>query len=191
MNTQHGTAIKCLQSDNGREYVNQEFDQLLRKHGILRRLTAPYNPEQNGVAERHNRTLMEMARCLLIQSNLLPTFWTEAVNTANYIRNRSPTSKLEGKTPYEAWFGEPPDVSIFRRFGSKVFVMDRSPGKGKLEARSRKGTFVGYSLTSKAYRIWLPEERKIETSRNVSFIDDPQIQPSNKWNDFIPQNISH
>ncbi|KMQ86250.1 retrovirus-related pol polyprotein from transposon tnt 1-94 [Lasius niger] len=102
VSTQHGEAIKCLQSDNGREYVNQDFDQLLRKHGILRRLTAPYNPEQNGVAERRNRTLMEMARCLLIQSELPPTFWAKALNTANYIRNRSPTSKLKGRTPYES-----------------------------------------------------------------------------------------
>lgn len=191
MSTQHGKAIKCLQSDNGREYVNQEFEQLLRKHGILRRLTAPYNPEQNGVAERRNRTLMEMARCLLIQSGLPSTFWAEAVNTANYIRNRSPTSKLKGKTPYEAWFGEPPDVSIFRRFGSNVFVMDRSPGKGKLEARSRKGIFVGHSPTSKAYRIWLPEEMRIETSRDVSFVDEAQTHPSSEWEDFVPQDISH
>lgn len=66
VSTQLGKTIKCLQSDNGREYVNEEFDRLFRRHGILRRLTAPYNPEQNGIAERRNRTLMEMARCLLI-----------------------------------------------------------------------------------------------------------------------------
>lgn len=102
VNTQQGKAIKCLQSDNGREYVNKCFDELLRRHGILRRLTAPYNPEQNGVAERRNRTLMEMARCLLMQSGLPSTFWAEAVNTnlANFIRNRSPTRKLKSKTPY-------------------------------------------------------------------------------------------
>lgn len=68
--TQTGRKIKYLQSDNDREYINKRFDELLQKHGILRRLTAPYNPEQNSVAERKNRTLMETARCLLIQSRL-------------------------------------------------------------------------------------------------------------------------
>ncbi|KMQ87115.1 gag-pol polyprotein [Lasius niger] len=131
-----------------------------------------------------------MARCLLIQSGLPPTFWAEAVNTANYIRNKSPTSKLKERTPYEAWFGKPPDVSSFRRFGSEVLVMDRSPGKGKLEARSKKGIFVGYSSESKAYRIWLPEEKRIETSRDVSFTDGVQIQSTDNWEDFFPRDIS-
>lgn len=190
VSTQHGVAVKCLQSDNGREYVNQAFDQLLSEHGILRRLTAPYNPEQNGVAERRNRTLMDMARCLLIQSGLPQTFWAEAVNAANYIRNRSPTSKLDGKTPHEAWFGEPPDVSTFRRFGCEVFVMDRSPGKGKLEARSRKGILVGYSSESKAYRIWLPEEMKIETSRDIRFVDEFPDRATDGRENCSPRDVS-
>ena len=117
---------------------------------------------QNGVAERRNRTLMEMARCLLIQSGLPPTFWAEAVNTANYIRNRSPTSKLNGRTPYEVWFGKPPDVADFKRFGCEVYVLDRSPGKGKIEPKSRNGIFVGYSLESKGYRIWTPEKERLK-----------------------------
>lgn len=155
VSTQHGKTIKCLQSDNGREYVNQEFDQLLRRHSILRRLTAPYNLEQNGVAERRNRTLMEMARCLLIQLGLPPTFWAEAVNTANYIRNRSPTSKLKGRTPHKELFGKPPDVSIFRRFGSRYSSWTdhqarenwrHGQGRGSLwdTARNRKRTRYGY-----------------------------------------------
>ena len=134
--TQQEKKVKCLQSDNGKEYDNESFDKLLQKHGISRRLTVSYNPEQNGVAERRNRTLMEMARCLLIQSGLPPIFWAEAVNTANYIRNRSPTSKLNGRTPYEVWFGKPPDVGDFQRFWCEVYVLDRSPGKGKYKTVS-------------------------------------------------------
>ena len=95
--------VKCLQSDNGKEYVNKELDFYLKEHGIVRRLTVPHNPEQNGTSERKNRTLLEMAWCILMQSGLPPGFWAEAISTANYIRNRCPTKSLNGKTPYEAW----------------------------------------------------------------------------------------
>jgi len=80
---QHGMKIKALQSDNGREYVNQEFDEYLISEGIKRRLTTTHTPEQNGIAERKNRTLVEMSRCLLLQFDLPPSFWAEAVSTAN------------------------------------------------------------------------------------------------------------
>lgn len=82
--------IKLLQSDNDTEYLNKEFGLFLEENGIKQRLSIPYNPEQNGTAERKNRTLLEMARCLLIQSGLPSSFWAEAVSTANYIRNRCP-----------------------------------------------------------------------------------------------------
>lgn len=96
---QKGVKLKCLQSDNGREYTSNEFNDFLRKKGITRRLTVPHNPEQNGTAERRNRTLNEMARCLLKESKLPNSFWAEAVNTANYISNRLPTKSLNGRTP--------------------------------------------------------------------------------------------
>jgi transposase InsO family protein len=92
---QKGKKVKCLQSDNGGEYTGKEFDDYLKKRGITRRLTAPYNPEQNGTAERKNRTLLDMARCLLKEFNLPNSFWAEAVNTANHLRNRLPTKSLE------------------------------------------------------------------------------------------------
>lgn len=184
--TQHGKKIQCLQSDNGKEYENKNFNSLLEQHGILRRLTAPYNPQQNGVSERRNRTLMETARCLLIQSGLPSVFWAEAVNTANYIRNRSPSTKLNGKTPFEAWYGKAPDVTDFKRFGCDVFVMNRKPGRSKLEPKSRKGIFVGYSQESKAYRIWIPEEKKIEVSRDVKFLEKSEIQIIKSYEDFGP-----
>jgi len=187
METQKGRKIKCLQSDNGLEYVNKRFDEFIRKHGITRRLTVPYNPEQNGVAERRNRTLMETARCLLIQAGLPASFWAEAVNTANFIRNRCPTSKLQGKTPYEAWHGKPPDVSHFERFGCDVLVLDPTPNKSKLASRAIKGTFVGYSEESKGYRIWIPNERRIVVLRDVKFLRNVPTQKSGYFDDFIPE----
>lgn len=185
--TQLGKRIKCIQSDNGLEYVNREFDEFLQEQGITRRLTVPHNPQQNGVAERRNRTLMETARCLLAQSELSPSFWAEAVNAANFIRNRCPTSKLKGKTPYEAWIGKPPDVGNFQRFGCEVHILDQTPNKSKLASRSKKGIFIGYNLESKGYKVWIPSEGKFQTSRDVKFLDTPH-QRNITENDFAPKN---
>jgi len=117
MENEHGTKIKSIQSDNGREYVNLEFEEFLKTNGIEHRTSAqymrPYMPQQNGVAERFNRTLIEWARCSLLQSNLPPSFWAEAVSTACNVRNRCPTKALQGKTPYELRFGHiPPNIII-------------------------------------------------------------------------------
>ena len=97
----------------------------------MRRLTVTHNPEQNGTAERKNRTLLETARCLLMEANLPNSFWAEAINTANYLRNRLPTKSLNRKTPYELWEEEVPGVSNLRVFGSKVHYLDRDPERGK------------------------------------------------------------
>lgn len=167
---QKKTKLKCLQSDNGTEYTSADFDNYLRTHGIKRRLTIPYNPEQNGIAERKNRTLLETARCLLLEADLPPMFWAEAVSTANYIRNRCPSKSVNGKTPYEMWTGEKPDVSHFHVFGENVMFLDRRPGKGKFDARSKAGIFLGYAEESKGYRIWFPDEKRVISSRDVKFV---------------------
>lgn len=96
---QHGRKIQFLQSDNRKEYRNGVFDTFLREAGIRRRTSVTHTSEQNG--RRRNRTLMEMTRCLLIQSSLPLSFWGEAINTANYVRNRCPSRSLEGRTSYE------------------------------------------------------------------------------------------
>jgi len=138
------------------------------------------------VAERRNRTLIEMARCLLIQSGLPPSFWAEAVNTANYIRNRCPSNSLNGKTSFERWTGKAPDVKYFKEFGCNVYTLDRTPNKGKLESRSKKGIFVGYSQESKAYRIWIPDERRVDVTRDVKFLEDEEISINDDFEDFSP-----
>lgn len=170
MENQTGRKLKCIQSDNGKEFVNKTLDEFLRERGIIRRLTIPYNPQQNGIAERRNRTLVEMARCLLLQSGLSHKFWAEAVNAANYIRNRSPTKALDGKTPFEVLTGKIPDVTHLRVFGSAVFILNKDPNIGKFDSRGMPGIFVGYADSSKGYRIWLPNEHKTVFSRDVTFI---------------------
>lgn len=163
--------IKQLHTDNGGEYINITFNDFLKEHGISRRCTVAYNPEQNGICERKNRTLYEMARCLLIQAKLPPMFWAEAVSTANYIRNRVPTSSLQGKTPYQLWTGKLPDVRHFHEFGSKVYCLSRKPGIGKLEPRGQEGIFLGYAQESKGYRIWIPSIKQVVISRDIKVIN--------------------
>lgn len=184
---QKGRNVKCLQTDNGREYLSNEFDDFLKSHGITRRLTVPYNPQQNGVAERKNRSLLDTARCLLIQAELPPCFWAEAVNTANHIRNRCPSKSLNGKTPYEEWTGQVPDVSYLREFGCRVHCLDGKPGKSKLDPRCKEGILVGFSEESKGYRVWLPKEKVVVVSRDVKFSSHtpPKI---GEYQDFSPEN---
>lgn len=169
---QTGRKIKCFQSDNSLEFVGKDFNNFLRNKGITRRLTIPYNPEQNGVAERRNRTLLDMARCLLAESGLPSKFCAEAVNTANYIRNRCPSKSLNGLTPYQMWTGKVPDVEHLKKFGTRVLCLNRKPDRGKLDRRCKEGIFLGYSTESKGLRIWIPEENKVIVSRDVKFIEN-------------------
>jgi len=100
--------LKCLRTDNGGEFVNKEFDDFLRHHNIARQLTIAYTPQQNRLAETANRTLVNMSRCLLVQSGLCESLWAEAINTAVYLRNRSSTNTVNCMTPIEAWTGKKP-----------------------------------------------------------------------------------
>lgn len=187
---QKGKRVKFLQSDNGGEYLSNEFDRYLTAHGISRRLTVPHTPEQNGVSERKNRTLFDTARCLLIQSGLPLSFWAEAVNTANYIRNRCPTKTLNGMTPYEAWTKKKPSVSHFRDFGSRVFCLNKAPNKGKLLSRCNEGILVGYSEYSKGYRVWLKEERRVDIVRDVKFMERINNNNLDETENFLPNELT-
>lgn len=96
-----GCVIKRLRTDNAKEYISKEFKKFLEDEGIERQLTIEYTPQQNDVAERANRTLVEMARCLMLQANFPKSLWAEAVNAATFLQNRCPTKSLENKTPYD------------------------------------------------------------------------------------------
>lgn len=126
---QTGHKIKSLQSDNCREYCNERMQRILKDAGIKHRLTIPHTPQQNDVSERKNRTFVEVARCMMIESRMAPSFSAEAILTVNYIRNRCPTKALPIGTPYEIWIGNRPSVSHMRTFGSKVFILDKNPTK--------------------------------------------------------------
>ncbi|CAK9827482.1 Retrovirus-related Pol polyprotein from transposon TNT 1-94 [Anthophora retusa] len=166
--------IKVLRSDNGREYCSRKFEDFLKKEGIQHQLSVEYTPQQNGVAERQNRTLLDMARCMLLQSNLPPKFWAEAILTATYLRNRCPSKSLNGETPHKKWTGKVPTAAHFQIFGAKAYMLDKTV-KGKFDQKSVECIFVGYSTESKAYRLWDPESQKIRRSRDVKFIDDFEV----------------
>jgi len=131
LETRTGRRIKAVQSDNGREFCNAKMDAIFKRAKIRRRLTTTYTPQQNGIAERKNRTLIEAARCLLIQSGLSPSFWAEAISTANYVKNRCISRSTDGSTPYELWNGRLPVVKHLKTFGERVFFLNKSPNKSK------------------------------------------------------------
>jgi len=168
---QCGKKIKAVRSDNGREYVSRDFENFMSENGIKRQLTVPYTPQQNGVAERANRTLVEMARSMLVHSGTNESLWGEAVRTAAYLRNRSETKALNCKTPYEVWTGKKPIVSHLRIFGSKAIALNKAH-KMKFRAKGTEYVMIGYSMTAKAYRLYCPESKKVIESRDVVFLEN-------------------
>ena len=122
MENQTEKKIKVLRTDNGGEFCSKEFEELCKKCGIAWQKTTPYTPQQNGVAEKMNKTLMERARSMLHGAGLGQEFWVEAVNTACYLVNRSPSSALEDKTPQEVWTGKKPSLSHLRVVGCDAYV---------------------------------------------------------------------
>jgi transposase InsO family protein len=166
---QTGLPIKAIRSDRGGEYNSHEFNQFLTTHGIAHQLTAPRQPEQNGVAERANRTIVEAARCMLFAANLPPVYWAAAVHAAVYTRNRVPSSATKAKTPFELWTGEKPSLSDLRVFGCKAYVHVADELRYKLDAKSAECVFIGYSLDSKAWIFYQPAKRRTLVSRNASF----------------------
>lgn len=159
--------IKILRTDNGLEFCNAMFDSYLADAGIVHQKTNTYTPEQNAVSERMNRTLVERARCMLFDAGLDKRFWAEAVNTAVYLRNRSPASGLQNTTPSELWTGRKPDLSHIRIFGSQVMVHIPKERRLKWDAKSKPHILVGYAENVKGYRIYDPVKQCVSVSRDV------------------------
>ncbi|KAL0318435.1 UNVERIFIED_CONTAM: Retrovirus-related Pol polyprotein from transposon TNT 1-94 [Sesamum angustifolium] len=157
---QSGRSIKILRSDRGKEYNNSEFDKFCEEEGIEHQTTVSYNPQQNGVSERKNRTVMEMARSMLQEKHLPKAFWAEAVYTAVYLLNRCPTKAVQNMTPIEAWSGKKPSAKHLRVFGSICYVHIPTEKRHKLEEKTEKGIFLGYSTQSKGYRIYNLKTKK-------------------------------
>ncbi|CAL9001899.1 unnamed protein product, partial [Prunus brigantina] len=136
------------------------------------KLNVAYSPQQNGVAERKNRTVVEMAKSMLHEKGIPYEFWAEAVNTAVYLLNRCPSKSLNKVTPFEAYTGRKPGIAHLKIFGSPCHVHIPSALRHKLEENSHKCIFVGYGIYEKGYRLFDPKSRKIIMSRDVHFDED-------------------
>ena len=167
--SESGKHLKALRTDRGGEFNSGVFTVYCNEHGIKHNRIAPWTPQQNGVVKRRNQSVVEMARCLLKSMQVPGRFWGEAVTVAVYLLNRAPTKSLNGKTPFEAWFGKKPGVRHLRTFGCMAYAKKLGPGVSKLSDRSIPGVFLGYEQGSKAYRIYDPVNNKLIVSRDVLF----------------------
>ncbi|GJX76483.1 putative ribonuclease H-like domain-containing protein [Tanacetum coccineum] len=159
------------------------MDDFCREKGIKREYSVARTPQQNGVAERRNRTLIEAARTMLADSKLPTTFWAEAVSTACYVQNRVLVVKPHNKTPYELFRGFKPALSFMRPFGCHVTILNTLDSLGKFDGKSDEGFFVGYSLSSKAFRVYNTRTRRVEENLHIRFLENkPMIEGNGpKW----------
>jgi len=196
--TQFGVSIRVLRSDNGREYLSHSFKQFMASHGILHQTSCAYTPQQNGVAERKNRHLIETTRTLLIHGAVLEHFWGDVILTACYLINRMPSSVLKNNIPHSILF---PHDSLhplpLRVFGSTCFVHNFSPGLDKLSPRSHKCVFLGFTRSQKGYKCFSPFLNRYFVSADVTFDEfslyfksqTSPLTPSSPDNSFTTFNV--
>ncbi|GJW47252.1 putative ribonuclease H-like domain-containing protein [Tanacetum coccineum] len=164
--------VKVIRCDNGTEFKNREMNEFCKSKGIKREFSNARTPQQNGVAERKNRTLIEAARTMLADSLLLVTFWVETVNTACYVLNRALVTKPQNKTPYELVLGRTPSISFLRPFGCPVTILNTLDSLGKFEGKADEGFLVRYSVNSKAFRVYNSRTRKVEENLHIKFLEN-------------------
>ena len=149
--------MKALRSDNGGEFISGEFKEFFNAEGIRRELIVPHNPQQNGVAERNNKTIMGATRAMLHDQGLPIHLWAEACNTAVYVKNHCPHRVLDMSTPEEAFSGKKPDISHLKIFCSLVYIHVTKDARKKLELTAEVGIFLGYTETPHNYHVYFPD----------------------------------
>nr|GEV11323.1 zinc finger, CCHC-type [Tanacetum cinerariifolium] len=190
-----GKKLKSFRTDRGGEFTSREFTRYCKENGILRQLTAPYSPQQNGIVERRNRSIMSTTRSMLKAMNMLQIFWAEAIRHAVYVLNRVSTKALKDSTPYEALKDRKPNMRYLRVFGCKAYAKVTKPHLKKLDDRSKELVYLGTQPGSKAYQLFDPVTKDMVVSRDVKFKEDEgwdwqgyldNINPSKpEWRDFI------
>lgn len=159
-------SIKILRTDGGGEYTSKDFEAFCMNQGVVHEVTAPYTPHHNGLAERRNGTLLNMARSMIKKKNLPHKFWGEGVTTTAYILNKCPAKKLNLKVLEEAWCGRKPSVKHFKVFGSLCYKHVLDARRSKLEDKSEIMIFIGYHPTG-AYKLYNYVTQKVHISRDV------------------------
>nr|GEW43894.1 retrovirus-related Pol polyprotein from transposon TNT 1-94 [Tanacetum cinerariifolium] len=165
------------------------MNEFCEEKGIKREFSVARTPKQNRVAERRNRTLIEAARTMLADSKLPTIFWAEAVNTACYVQNRVLVVKPHFKNPYELFKGRSPALSFMRPFGCHVLILNTLDQSGKSDGKSDEGIFVGYSTTSKAFRVYNIRTRKVEENLHITFLENKPIITGTNSNDFADNSL--
>ena len=183
--------ISKFRSDNGGEFYGREFQKFCRSKGIQMIPTCPYTPQQNGVSERMNRTLLDKTRAMLHQNNVPKKLWGEAVYVSAYVTNRSPSRILRRrKTSFELWFNKKPDLSNLKVFGCVGYTQIPQQKRKKLDSRSLVLTFVGYA--NNGYRLWDENTKRIVVSRDVIFDEDKSIHHiSQKSVDVVDDHVQY
>ena len=161
--------ITSIRSDHDGEFENHSFEKLCNENDISHNFSSPRTPQQNGVVERKNISLQEMARTMLFESGLPKGFWVKAINTACYIQNCVFLRPILKKTLYELWKGRKPNISYFYVFGSKCFILNTKNKLSNFDPKSNLGVFLRYSSVSKAYKVYNKKTWTMEETINISF----------------------
>jgi hypothetical protein len=173
--TQYSKKIRILRSDNGGEFVNHQFSEYFKKHGLIHETTCPQTPQQNGIAERKNRHILETARALLLGAHVPHHHWTDAVTTTVYLINRMPSKVLEFKTPLQTLSSlvTLPTIQMLppRVFGCVVFVHLHKNQRTKLDPCAIRCLFLGYGVHQKGYRCYDPITQRIYVTMDVTFLE--------------------
>ena len=171
--TQFNTSICILKSDNAKEYLSTPFSSFMSSHGILHQSSCAYTPQQNGVAERKNRRLVETARILLLHHKVPQSFWGDAILAACYLINRMPSSILHDQIPHSILLPTQPLFYLSPRvFGCICFVHILTPRQDKLSAKATKCVFLGYSRLQRGYRCYSPDTNHNFISADATFFED-------------------
>ena len=182
--------IKRIRSDNGSEFKNTSIEEFLDEEGIKHEFSAPYTPQQNGVVERKNRILIEVARTMLDEYKTSDQFWAEAVNTACHAINRLYLHKILKKTAYELLTSNKPKVYYFRVFSSKCFILNKKSKSSKFAPKVDEGLMLGYGSNEYAYRVFNKTSGCVEIARDMTFDESngsqEQIDPSFVENEESP-----
>nr|GEY09507.1 retrovirus-related Pol polyprotein from transposon TNT 1-94 [Tanacetum cinerariifolium] len=168
--------VKIIRCDNGGEFRNKEMNDFCSQKGIKREFSNARTPQQNGVAKRRNRTLIEAARTMLADAKLPVTFWAEANNTTCYVQNRVIVNKSQNKTPYELFNGRTPAIGFLKPFGCHVMILNTLDNLGKFEEKWDECYFIGYSMSSKAFRVFNKRTRRVEENLHVEFLENKAIE---------------
>jgi len=168
------TKIKQFQYENGGEYTSNQFKHLFTQNGILHRLTCPNTSQQNGIAERKHRHVIEIGLTLLAQSVLSPKFWVDAFLTAIFLINRLPSPVLQHESPFSKLMQRSPDYTVLRTFGCLCYPLLRPHATHKLSFRSKPCIFIGNGGNHKEYLFLDPTTNKVFLSRHVIF-DETQF----------------